>query len=82
MVNFIEEYVKLIVKKPDIAVVKEIEIDKDNKTIEIYVDYEDMGKIIGRQGQMLKSLSVFIASSKAKGMPTYKLSAKNIDELC
>ncbi len=81
MVNFVKEYVKLIVHNPDVVEVYEKDIDDFNKEIEIYLDYADIGKAIGKQGNMLKALSTFLSASKAKERPNYKLAVKNIDEL-
>lgn len=81
MVNFVREYIKLIVNNPDVVKVYEKDIDDSSKSIEIYLDYADMGKAIGKEGNMLKSLSTFLSASKAKERPNYKLAVKNIDEL-
>jgi len=81
MINCVKEYIKLIVSNPDNVKVYEKDIDDTNKAIEIYLDYTDMGKAIGKEGNMLKSLSVFLSASKAKERPNYRIFVKNIDEL-
>ena len=65
LVEFSELIVKRLVKEPDLVKVQEFESDND-KTIEILVAEADMGKVIGRQGRVAKSIRTVMKSVSAK----------------
>lgn len=67
--DFVEYVVKAIVAKPE-AVKVDKKLDAMGVLIELTVDAEDMGKIIGKQGQTAKALRTLLrvlgAKSKAR----------------
>jgi uncharacterized protein len=67
MKDLAEYILKAIVTHPDDVVVKEEE--KDNEiTLDISVNQEDMGKVIGKQGKIIKSIrSLLFAKSIKEG---------------
>jgi len=81
MKKFVEKYIKLIASKPERVAVKETKIEDDIFLIDIYTDNDDMGRVIGKNGNMLKSINAVLSFSKAKGLPSYRIYAKNIDDL-
>lgn len=56
---------KLLVDKPDEVDVKEIEND-NSVIIELRVAPEDMGKVIGKQGKIAKSIRTLTKAAAAK----------------
>ena len=60
-----------LVEKPDQVNVKEVEED-DRITIELRVDPDDMGKVIGRQGRIAKAIRTVVkAASAGSAKPVY-----------
>lgn len=57
--DFIEHTVKLIVENPD-AVKVERTVDEMGVLITLQVSKDDMGKIIGKNGQTAKSLRILL----------------------
>lgn len=55
MKALVEYIVKSLVEKPEEVVVKEIEGEKAS-VIEIHVAHDDIGRVIGRQGTVIKSI--------------------------
>ena len=58
-VQFVEFIVKAIVEKPE-AVVIERTVDEMGVLISLKVDKEDMGKLIGKNGQTAKSIRTLL----------------------
>jgi Predicted RNA-binding protein (contains KH domain) len=52
-----------IVKYPDEVEVKEID-DEENIVYEIYVNPEDVGQIIGKDGRTIKSINIIMNAAK------------------
>jgi predicted RNA-binding protein YlqC (UPF0109 family) len=75
IVDFIESYVKLIVSHPESIQVTIDEIDLNFYEITISCSEEDLGKIIGKNGNMINSLKTIINGCKAKDGKSYKLQA-------
>ncbi len=62
LVNFIA---RALVEKPDAVDVREVEND-DSIVIELRVDPDDMGKVIGRQGRIAKAIRTVVKAATAK----------------
>jgi len=77
--DFIVEYAKLIVRKPDSVSVESNIIDENFIELILYVSLEDMGRIIGKDGRMINSIKTIISGCKPKGDISYKLSVKTKD---
>lgn len=54
-----------LVDKPDAVDVREVE-NPDSVVIELRVDPEDMGKVIGKQGRIAKSIRAVVKAATAK----------------
>ena len=65
MKDLAEFIIKSIVTHPEEVIVKEEE--KDNEiTIDVSVNQEDMGKVIGKQGKIIKSIRSLLFAKSIK----------------
>jgi len=71
--DFIQEYAKLIVSQPESIKVEVLEVDPTFKEIIIYASEEDLGKLIGKSGNMINSLKTIVNGCKAKDGVSYKI---------
>ncbi len=55
-----------LVEKPEAVSVREVE-ENQELTLELHVDPEDMGKVIGRQGRIAKEIRTLVRSSGQRG---------------
>ena len=76
LVDFSELIVKKLVKEPDLVKVQEFD-SEDNKTIEILVAEADMGRIIGKEGRIIRAIREIINSY---GMKNSKKVLVNVEE--
>lgn len=65
MKEMLEALVKSLVDFPDKVEINEIQGEKIT-TLELRVDPSDMGKIIGRQGRIIKSIRVLMKAYATK----------------
>lgn len=73
VVDFIEKYAKLIASKPE-KVSANSEMIADNfMQITISVSPVDIGKIIGKNGNMINALKTLVNGCKAKDGISYKI---------
>lgn len=71
--DFIESYAKLIVSHPEeVSVSKEL-IDDTFAEITIQANGEDIGKLIGKNGNMINALKTMANGCKAKDGVSYKI---------
>ena len=63
MVELTEFIVKSVVKNPDMVSVKQFEDGEDVVTIQVLVDDEDMGRVIGRGGAIAKAIRTIVKAS-------------------
>ena len=78
IVDFIIQYTKLIVSFPeDIKVLSE-EIDDNMTNITICANSADVGKLIGKNGNMINALKTMINGCKAKDNKSVKLQVEAI----
>ncbi|AXX93158.1 RNA-binding protein [Malaciobacter molluscorum LMG 25693] len=73
IVNFIENYAKLIVSKPEEVNVSEEKVDDTFTEITIKANSADIGKLIGKNGNMINALKVMANGCKAKDGVSYKI---------
>ena len=59
MVELVRYIAKSLVEKPDAVDVREVETD-EGVTIELRVDPDDMGKVIGKQGRIAKAIRTVV----------------------
>ena len=63
-VKLTEELVKALVKNPDMVTVKEFPTEEENfHHIQIMVDNDDMGVLIGKEGRTAKALRTIVQAS-------------------
>ncbi|MFK2822638.1 KH domain-containing protein [Arcobacter sp. YIC-80] len=73
IIKFIENYAKLIVSQPeDIKVYKEM-VDDTFAEITIVANSVDIGKLIGKNGNMINALKTMANGCKAKDGVSYKI---------
>lgn len=65
MKELVEVIAKSLVDHPDEVVVTEKETDK-NLVVELKVASEDMGKVIGKQGRIAKSIRTVVKAAATK----------------
>ena len=64
LIKLTEEIVKSIVKNPDAVVVKEFEADEeDTILIQVLVDSEDAGAVIGKGGKNAQAIRTVVQAS-------------------
>ncbi|MDX9744203.1 MAG: KH domain-containing protein [Arcobacteraceae bacterium] len=71
--DFIKSYTQLIVSNPEAIEVEVHEISDNFYEITIYCDEEDLGKIIGKSGNMINALKTIVNGCKAKDGKSYKI---------
>ncbi|WP_305863634.1 KH domain-containing protein [Aliarcobacter butzleri] len=71
--QFIENYAKLIVGVPEDVTVKKQIIDDNFAEITIVVNSIDIGKLIGKNGNMINALKTMANGCKAKDGISYKI---------
>ena len=65
MKNLVEVIAKALVDNPDEVVVTEKE-DGKNVTVELHVAASDMGKVIGKQGRIAKTIRTLVKAASSK----------------
>ena len=66
MVELVRYIARSLVEKPDAVDVREVE-NADSIVIELRVDADDMGKVIGKQGRIAKAIRTIVKAATAKG---------------
>ena len=65
MTKLVEAIAKSLVDNPDKVVVTET-TDRQGTVIQLKVDPDDMGKVIGKQGRIAKALRVVVKAAATK----------------
>ena len=65
MVELVKYIARSLVEKPDAVDVREVETE-DSIVIELRVDPEDMGKVIGKQGRIAKAIRTVVKAASVK----------------
>ena len=73
VLGFIEKYAKLISSYPDEIIVEQKQLDENYYEIIIYANEKDLGKLIGKGGNMISALRTIITGCKAKDNNSYKI---------
>ena len=71
--NFIENYAKLIVSAPEDVTVTQKLIDETFAEITVEANSVDIGKLIGKNGNMINALKTMANGCKAKNGVSYKI---------
>lgn len=72
MRELVETIARALVDKPDAVEVREI-VAQQVTILELVVDPEDVGKVIGKQGRLAKSLRIILGAAGAKLRRRYTL---------
>jgi predicted RNA-binding protein YlqC (UPF0109 family) len=76
--EFVEQYTKLIVNNPeDITITKKM-IDDNFCEITINSNPQDLGKLIGKNGNMINAIKTILNGCKAKDNISYKIQVQSI----
>ena len=65
MVELVKYIASSLVEKPEAVDVREVE-NEDGIVIELRVDPDDMGKVIGKQGRIAKAVRTVVKAASAK----------------
>ena len=65
MVELVRYIARSLVEKPDAVDVREVET-ADSVVIELRVDADDMGKVIGKQGRIAKAIRTLVKAATVK----------------
>lgn len=71
--NFIENYAKLIVSYPEDIRISTNMVDETFTEITIEANSADIGKLIGKNGNMINALKTMANGCKAKDGVSYKI---------
>jgi predicted RNA-binding protein YlqC (UPF0109 family) len=74
MIDFVEKYIKLLAFHPEDVIVEVTQESDDWAEISIYANKVDTGRIIGKDGNMIKAIKTLINGCKAKHKKNYKIS--------
>ena len=64
MVELVKYMAQALVEKPEAVDVRAVE-NEDGITIELHVDPDDMGKVIGKQGRIAKAVRTIVKGASA-----------------
>jgi predicted RNA-binding protein YlqC (UPF0109 family) len=78
IVDFITKYTKLIVSNPDDISVKLEMLNDDFAQITINANNDDIGKLIGKNGNMINAIKTMANGCKAKDGISYKIQILSI----
>ena len=62
MVELVKYIAQALVEKPEAVDVRQVE-DEESVTIELRVDPDDMGKVIGKQGRIAKAIRTVVKAA-------------------
>ena len=65
MAELVRYIARSLVEKPDAVDVREVE-NADSIVVELRVDPDDMGKVIGKQGRIAKAIRSVVRAATAK----------------
>jgi hypothetical protein len=78
--EFVETFATLIAEQPEQVNVELHHVDEWFSEVVIYSSREDVGKLIGKEGKMIKAIKTLISGCKAKDKHTYRILVKPVDE--
>ena len=73
VLDFISQYAKLIVSNPDDIKVSLETLDNNVSEITIQAHESDIGKLIGKNGNMINAMKTMVNGCKAKDNISYKI---------
>ena len=63
--GLVDDLARQLVDKPDAVVVTEVDLD-DQIVLELEVDPDDIGKVIGKQGRTVKAMRALLQAASVK----------------
>ena len=78
-VDFVTDFAKLLSFEPE-KVKSEVISHDDFDEIVIWAKKADVGRIIGKEGSMVKAIKTVISGCRAKEDKNYKITVKILDE--
>ncbi len=78
--DFVSSYAKLIVNYPDEVEVEVKKLDESFYEVIIYANNEDIGKLIGKNGNMINAIKTILNGCKAKDGNSYKIQVISLKE--
>mgnify|MGYP003957996733 CR=1 FL=1 len=76
--EFVSSYAKMIVNNPADIKVELKEIDETFFEVVIYANSEDIGKLIGKNGNMINAIKTILNGCKAKNGISYRVQVTSI----
>jgi predicted RNA-binding protein YlqC (UPF0109 family) len=73
IINFVKEYAQLIVAHPDDISVDIKSLDDFISQITVTANQNDLGKLIGKSGNMINAIKIIINGCKAKNDISYRI---------
>jgi predicted RNA-binding protein YlqC (UPF0109 family) len=74
MIEFIRKYIELLAFYPEDIIIKTANESDDFVEVLIYANKVDTGRIIGKNGNMIKAIKTLLTGCKAKDKKNYKIS--------
>ena len=78
--DFIKSYIDLIAEYPEDIQIQKKDINETFSEIIIKAHSEDVGKLIGKNGNMINALKTMVNGCKAKDNVSYKIQVLAIEE--
>ena len=78
VIDFVEEFAKLLAFEPE-KIKVELVPHENYQEIIIYAKKIDVGRIIGKEGAMVKAIKTIISGCKAKENVNYKITVKHYE---
>jgi predicted RNA-binding protein YlqC (UPF0109 family) len=79
VVEFVTEFAKLLAYEPENVKV-EVTPHEEFDEIVIFAKKADVGRIIGKEGSMVKAIKTVISGCRAKENKNYKITVKSYEE--
>ncbi len=77
--DFVESYAKLIVTNPELVNVEVKKVDDTFSEVTIFAHRDDVGKLIGKNGNMINALKTMLNGCKAKDSVSYKIQVASVN---
>jgi predicted RNA-binding protein YlqC (UPF0109 family) len=74
MIKFIKKYIELLAFYPEDIIIKTTNESDSFVEVLIYANKVDTGRIIGKNGNMIKAIKTLLTGCKAKDKKNYKIS--------
>ena len=79
VIDFVKEFVKLLAFEPEKIKIELVPYEEYQEIV-IYANKVDVGRIIGKDGAMVKAIKTIIGGCKAKENVNYKITVKHYEQ--